>query len=304
MIDMESYNCDIADDLVCIKTIADGSCLFHSILTSYSTRYLRLTDDEKKEKVKNVRKNFSTQLTKDEWMSIGHGEASKHAFFTSLRDIIEHIYSFFSGEDNILEEEIKNEIEKNRRVFEFIFKRIGKETLQDKIIQDTSKTRGDVYFSASSFCNLVKKHLKKTYMKRLNEADESKFLIILETSIDFFQFLTQSCINKCFISFKKKLEDPEEWMDFEYIPLISDLFDVNIYFIDDVTKQPYITGKDKFLYDAGRKCIILIWQNQCHFNVLGVMDNNGAKTTFDIEDPIIQKIHNYATNNNNKINNN
>lgn len=296
---VQEYKNEFYDDMIRLNAMADGSCLFHSILLTYSTKYNHLTDEKRGEYVERLRKNFGSNITKDTWISIGKGDVSKNDFFMELRIVMDNIYKTVidKEENEYIEEneELKELIEENKKILQFILDKLPRDVIDNKIIPE-SYSKGDVYFCGSNFVRLIKKYFKKCFKKYLNEQDETKFVTLLDKTGSFFEQVSQYTIDKTFKNFITKFADPNEWMSMEYIPLIADTFDINIYFFNDETKTPYITGLDTRLYNPDRKSIILLWSDNSHFDALGVMEDGRVKTTFDFDDEIIVKIHTIVTN--------
>ena len=303
---MKHFETPLSEDIYSLDTISDGSCLFHSILGAYSSNYNSLDTDGKTTKVGNVRRKLSDRVDKDIWMSLGNGEISKNSFFTKLRLVIDDIYDYvLEKEDEIdIDANIIKEIDENKKLLKFALQKVGQEHMDGKIIPEVMNIskQGDIYFCSRDFVRLVKKYLKKTYSKKLNEGDQSKFRHIIDLLCTLLTNVSQYTINKCYSDFKERLADTSEWIDFECIPLISDSFGLNIYFIDSKTKLPYITGQDESLYDYDRRNVILLWDNENHFETVGVKEE-GKKlsTTFDSSDDIIAMINMYVCNKKNAI---
>ena len=82
-----------AKNLVKTQVISDGNCMFHAILSSYSNKYIKLSDDEKIEYVKHLRSMLPDIITKDIWLKIGYGETSRLEYGVVLNDILHNVYN-------------------------------------------------------------------------------------------------------------------------------------------------------------------------------------------------------------------
>jgi hypothetical protein len=130
------------------------------------------------------------------------------------------------------------------------------------------------------------------YGKNLNEKDELKFMLILEKLVELYHHMCKASIIVAYEHYQNHLKDYNNWISIEYIGFISDVFSVNIYFIDGKTLRPYIFGDTKlFKYD---KSIILVWVDESHFEIVGVIEDESIRRTFDSSEPIIQTIHQYS----------
>ena len=80
----------------------------------------------------------------------------------------------------------------------------------------------------------------------------------------------------------------------EYIGFISEIFSVNIYFIDAKTMMPYVFGDEQMF--PHKKSIILLWVDDSHFEIVGVIEDNTIRRTFNSEEPLVKMIHLYSIN--------
>ena len=87
---------------------------------------------------------------------------------------------------------------------------------------------------------------------------------------------------------KKSLKS-NDWGDFRFLELISNILDLNIFIISNDTKNLYITG-DPELFIKNRDSILILNTSNIHFDTLGVRTKNGIRTLFDNNEPLIQKL--------------
>lgn len=290
-----------ADNLVRTGVIPDGSCIFHAILSSYSNKYIKLSKDEKYEYIKRLRSTLPDLITRDIWMNLGHGEVSRLGFTEKLVELLSHTYDYISDKSDISETDdeyaylkpILEYIDSNKVFCQFIANRISLDDINTHIIGQYKHDR-DVYFDAINFVKYVKKYFKNKYGKNLNEQDALKFNQLVSRLVDFFDIISKSAIDMAYSVCKKQLGDNQFWIGMEYIGFISEIFSVNIYFIDAKTMMPYVFGDEQMF--PHKKSIILLWVDDSHFEIVGVIEDNTIRRTFNSEEPLIKMIHLYSIN--------
>lgn len=87
---------------------------------------------------------------------------------------------------------------------------------------------------------------------------------------------------------QRHLKSPA-WLTASYIELLSLMFNINIIFISFNTKKIYKTG-DKELLFQDRNTIFINYIEQGHFESLGIMTDDGMKTYFSKNSPIVKEI--------------
>lgn len=290
-----------ADNLVRTGVISDGSCIFHAILSSYSNKYIKLSNDEKIEYIKRLRSTLPDLINKDTWMSLGGGEVSRIGFTEKLVEIISHAYDRVFDRSDISQTDdeyvylkpIFDYIDNNKTICLFICTRLSIEDINMQIIGQYKHDR-DVYFDAINFVKFSKKYFKHKYGQNLNEQDTIRFNHLISKLVEFFDYIVKSSIDMAYNECKKYLGDSHHWIGMEYIGFISDIFSVNIYFIDAKTMMPYVFG-DELMFPH-KKSIILLWIGDAHFEIVGVIEDNTIRRTFNSEEPLIKMIHLYSVN--------
>lgn len=282
-----------ANNLVKTQIISDGNCMFHAILSSYSNKYIKLSDEEKIEYVKHLRGMLPDIITKDIWLKMGYGQTSRLEYGVVLNELLHLVYNHVLNDQELHCEPLLEYIQRNATICTFICKNITIENIDNDILPNY-KHNDDVYFDATHFVKCVGKFFKNKYGKNLNENDYSKFNSLLEKIHEFFELVSKLSIEIAYNNCKQTLGDNQTWLGTEYISFISEIFSVNIYFIDANTGLPYVYGDEKlFPY---KKSIILLWIDSCHFDIVGIVENDTIRRTFNSDEPLIQMIHAYTTN--------
>jgi len=86
-------------------------------------------------------------------------------------------------------------------------------------------------------------------------------------------------------------------VDFIYNELISEILNVDIYILDNNTRDVYMIGNDVSLYYKNRNSIVILYMPG-HYDLVGINTNNGIRTFFGpnhqlietIRDRIVEKI--------------
>ena len=290
-----------ADNLVRTGVIPDGSCIFHAILSSYSNKYIKLSKEEKFEYIKRLRSTLPDLITRDIWMTLGHGEVSRIGFTEKLVELLTHVYDYVFEKSDITQTDdeyfylkpIFEYIDANKVICQFICSRMSLEDINTHILGQYKHDR-DVYFDAINFVKYTKKYFKNKYGKNLNEQDALKFNQLVSRLVEFFDIISKSSIDMAYNVCKKQLGDNKVWIGMEYIGFISEIFSVNIYFIDAKTMMPYVFGDEQMF--PHKKSIILLWVDDSHFEIVGVIEDNTIRRTFNSEEPLVKMIHLYSIN--------
>lgn len=87
----------------------------------------------------------------------------------------------------------------------------------------------------------------------------------------------------------KRTLKSNDWGDFRFLELISNILNLNIFIISNDTKSLYITG-DHELFIKNRDSIIILNESNIHFDTVGIKTKNGIRTLFGNNEPLIQKL--------------
>lgn len=296
-----------SDNLVRTGVIADGSCIFHAILSSYSNKYLKMSSGEKSEYIKRLRASLPELITRDIWMRMGQGEVSRIGFFDRFRQFTHLAYKYIqdeqpvaTGDDTADAEDdapirymgpITAYIDANRAVCKFIANNMPFKDLDMEIVGHHKRGK-DVYFESTNIVKRIKKHFKNKFGANLNEHDAIRFDRIVALLVELFESICKAAIDLAYDTCKSQLSDPSHWIGIEHIELISNIFSVNIYFIDSDTMMPYVFADDRMF--PHKKSIIVLWIDKSHFEIVGVIEDDCIRRTFSSDEPLIKTIHAYT----------
>jgi hypothetical protein len=77
-----------------------------------------------------------------------------------------------------------------------------------------------------------------------------------------------------------ELLDSNKFVDNKFNEFMSNIFDKDIYILDHQKKDVYMTGKDNDILYKNRESIVLIWYNQNHYDLVGIIENKKLVTLF------------------------
>lgn len=76
------------------------------------------------------------------------------------------------------------------------------------------------------------------------------------------------------------------WITYHYIELISIIFNINIFIVNNDKNTLYNFGDDELLYKKNRNSIFINYIDQAHFETLAVRTKDGNKTFFSPDSKI------------------
>ena len=76
---------NIDSKIFVVKTIGDGSCFFHAVLTLIYPKYLDLSEKERKDFVKILRETLADGLSRREWKHLANGQLALYLFSKELQ---------------------------------------------------------------------------------------------------------------------------------------------------------------------------------------------------------------------------
>jgi hypothetical protein len=171
----------------------------------------------------------------------------------------------------------------------------------DNLVKKKEKADGSCFFHciADAFYILYQsgKVNKTEFVKKLRK----ELSLLLESKNDqnvvWYQSLSRGALNefsKTVPGFSlegmKKQLDSSEYVDNRYNEFVSNVFNKDIYILDQSAKNVYKVGKDEDILYKNRSSIVIIWCNGNHYDLVGVVEDNKLRTLFPYNHPLIEKI--------------
>lgn len=252
-------------------TIGEGSCFLHSILHSYSSKYISLSVSKRMDYIKKLRKSLSSSLTEEKWEKLGEGLISKIAFQEKFLEILSSFYSNDNGDKmfNLITNIIKLELFE-KIILPKIYKKYEKDSIniqQQKIIKYSI-----------------------IYFKKLN-----KDLELVKIFKKILQNILKNAKEQAFSNYIENLYSSSTYIDEYFIEIISNYFNRDIFFIDGNTRMLYQNASKNNI--KNRKSIILVWINNCHYEIGGKLSSSHKiQREFETTDPLILKLKMFLCN--------
>jgi hypothetical protein len=277
----------VCNRLVRTGTIGDGSCLVHSILRSIDSEYNNLPMDKKMDYVRDKRILLGN-ITMEKWEKLSGGMIALISFQESILKFIESFYMIV----NKYQENPKIiEIVKNNSVLNILNKtgiKLGKYlSLTKKIPIDMYEK--EILPASYGGTNTIRESMKEIV------AQSEKYLVKNGGSDDELRDCKTMIVSIVEESYKfsysmylDKMVDTRSHLDSNSIELLSDMLDVDLYFLDAATRLPYRgIGVENI---KGRKSVIVVWIKHCHYECGGLLiGDNVVKRSFEPDDPLILK---------------
>lgn len=256
-------------------TIGEGSCFLHSILHSYSSKYVSLSVIRRMKYISKLRRSLSF-LTIDKWETLGNGLVSKISFQETLISLLNKFYcsvgknKVFDNIINIINIEIFEQ-----KILPLIYSKYEKDSIdlqKQKILKYSI-----LYFE------------KQLQYKKINDEN---MVVMFKKILKNILYLAKK---NAYDTYIKNLYSSSTHIDQYFIEIISDYFNRDIYFIDGKTRMLYQNAsKDNI---KNRKSIILIWVDNCHYEIMGrLLSNNKIEREFENDDPLIYKLKMFLCN--------
>ena len=287
-----------------IGSIADGSCFFHSIMTSINKNYRCIKNRaERIDHITGVRGKISKKITLATWENLQHGEPAHFAFLQQLNDIE-------GGVAKYMHNPTKYQKSKSRQ------------WIRDSLDHDTSSTiinivLGDSLFDMNDFsrtCSAASGYIPmdkcadvfvkiqlKVYVKKigrkLKQLTDTYQSGDIEASVLDYKILLENIAANAKTSALKSIvshfANPREWIGTEYLEFLSNQFNTNIFIINGTNGMPYIQG-DTTAIKKGRSSIFLLNVGESHYETLGfeIEGSNKPKIKCRLSwtHPVVQKL--------------
>jgi len=266
--------------LVRTGTYPDGNCFIHALLRAIDSSY-RKQDSQAMHVslVGEFRKKIYEWLTPDLFYSFGSGEQVKIYFYSELSKILDEKYS---------ESESQKEDDMSS-VFQIIRQLIPRKFIDEEILPKIS----DATQFYAEFLSMADRKIKD----QLRNYDIEKTQAICNLMSKYFIDIFQEAHERAFQNFRTKLRLMNEYVDSFQMECISKFVKYNFLFIDGKTLEAYQGLQHIVSFDKTLDCVLFLWVNDNHFEVLGVLEHgNIINRIFKSDDPLIQRLLQSKTN--------
>lgn len=298
-----TFTSPFENNLVRTGTLFDGSCYFHSVLHAYSPKYRKMSLPERQTYVEDLRKTLAKQLTKERWETFGKGLVAKVSVQERVQDLLKEFYEFLDRPDDFISETephfpivrvIKKVIEENIKleIYKLIKEIIPLTIFESKILPKSFNDCNDkVVRECPQFViNEATQHCE-TYLNTISELQPRKKAYIIKNLQKLVGEIMEEAERDAFESFKRTLNNSNEWVGQDLMGYISDIFKRDIYFINASTRLPYqVGGNLEYKY---RKSIVILWIEGGHYEILGKRIGKRVQRDFEPENEFIKKLYTF-----------
>jgi len=283
---------DFYPNVVRTGTLSEGSCFLHAVLKGLNKEnYSSMSKTEKLEYMKKIRDEISESLSLDYYRN-NMISISSLGLSIKLVSFLKIIYDFIENPEDFLKKTrytgfLVKIINSNSVIFKMITTVISQDEFVDIINRPfiTSSNTIDEYVKNYSIS------LYQLFLQKLNEEDvkiNDDRLDICKTKIKrFCESICNFIVDKQFKKYKKEIKTTSEWVSDLMFQLISDYFNIDIYFIDVNKRNVYIDH----LIKRNRPSVVIGWLNGNHFENIGILlENKTIKRLFQPDYPFISKI--------------
>lgn len=279
------------EKLVRTGTSVNGSCFFYAILMASDKRFRQLDEGGREEYLAITRKKIASSLQIEDWEKMGKGTVSFLRTFPELRRSIRNFYIIIEDPNVNKEDPLYDALELGSS------KVVEKYSLITEIIERNELLKT---IEGSSSLKHIEDKLEakfKSKLRELTDIDEELGEYIQKKYNTLIRALIKFSKERSFSLYKEKLANPKEWIDEYSIEYISSYFDRDLFFISAKNRLPYYRGS--FVTDKGgnRRCIVILWIDENHYEVIGRLNVingvNSIEREFSHNDPIIRAIKSY-----------
>lgn len=278
--DLPTLN-DEKRSLVRTGTYPDGNCFIHALLRAIDCSY-RKQDSQAMHLslVGDFRKKIYDWLTTEKFYALGNGEQVRVYFLTELNHLLDEKYS----QKDTSTAESGNHNDDFASMYQIIQELIPRKYIDDEILP-ILKEPERFYVDFLSLC-------EKRIRDQLQNYNPEKTQAICNLMSKYFIDIFQEAHDRAFQNFKIKLRTMNEFVDSFQMECISNFVNYNLLFIDEKTMDVYHGAKHIVSFDTNRDCVLFLWINENHFEVLGVLEHgNIINRIFKSNDPLIRRIY-------------
>jgi hypothetical protein len=292
-----------------IGSIADGSCFFHSIMTSINKNYRGIKNRaERIDHITAVRGKISKKITLDTWENLQHGEPAHFAFLQQINDIEGGVAKYMHNPAKYQKSKSREWIREsiNHDTSAKIINIVLGGSLFDMNDFSTTCSAASGYISMDKCEDVFVKIQLKVYVKKigkkLKQLTETYQSGDIEASVLDYKVLLENIAANAKTSALKSIvshfANPREWIGTEYLEFLSNQFNTNIFIINGTNGMPYIQG-DTTAIKEGRSSIFLLNVGESHYETLGFeivsSDKPKIKCRLSWTHPVVQKLVNLGS---------
>lgn len=261
--------------LVRTGTYPDGNCFIHALLRAIDNAY-RKQDSQAMHVhlVGEFRKKIYDWITPEVFYSLGNGVQLKLYFSSELNHLLDQQYAK------------THEVESIYHIVQHLVPR----TYIDQVIIPNIQHEENFY---SAFLKKAELHIRT----QLRGYDEEKTRAVCNLMSKYFIDLFQEAHQLAYQNFRNKMRTMNEYVDSFQMECISKFVNYNFLFVDNNTSDVYQGLSHVVSFDHSRDCVLFLWVNENHFEVLGVLEHgNIINRVFKSNDPLIRRIYQKLTN--------
>ena len=262
---------------------------FHSLLTATDKDYRNISKkkgDDLNERflmVRALRKNLAQKLTHRAWDTLQNGEPRHFSMTLNLRNV-EKVCMACMGNHSLLAKQpwILECFSGNLAALDLVSKVIKGDLFDLGTFSGDCKD-GEKYKSSDDCDKIFQKFQVRRYVKLLSsnikELVKTHGARTIEESGEGFAILvSQACEKARLLSFTKArqhFKDTDQWVGTEFLPFISEQFNLNIFIISGETGLPYLQGTRSQDYSADKGSIFLLVVGESHYECIGFEVDEG-----------------------------
>lgn len=256
--------------LVKTGTYADGNCFFHALLRAIDIQYRKQTTHYAHLRiVEKFRKDLTDWITPEVFQKLGDGEQIRMYFLTEFNQLLEQEASTNTSDPllNIVHTVLP-------------YKVIDKEILPLILNKHTD-----------SFYKLFCWESEKYVREKLRTIDAQKLQAVCNYMRTHFIELFKKAHVNALNNFKDKMGRMNEYVDSFQMECISLYTGYNFVFIDENKDSGYSGITHVVNFDENRKCLIFLWIDENHFEIVGELENkNIINRIFSSDDVLVKTL--------------
>ena len=280
----EIYEID-DDDIIRHGTIKNANCFFNSICYGVSSKFKYSKNKDEDSKV--LRELVSEKIKIEYWRNLGDGTISYNKFRKEFRNILNYCANknkINSDYEILLKKcNIDSSFDTFLNIMSILKDKI--DTIIDDSYNEESNIRDSVNYIVKECKVMFNNANEKLGKNMLNKRELNSYIHIIK---DTLLSIYIQCELHCFNDFLEYFKNVKNKLNNEYIEIVCDILDIDLFFIDSEYKTIYnneSTVKDR------DSIILLYFRDDMHYEIL-CHDNDGydKKFIFNSDDLLISKI--------------